>query len=332
MDKNIFEKLVTKKLSKEINSAEDQELNYYLKDKLYRDRYEWIENKWKQAKNNTAVRHNKERGLQLLRDKIKNHTEESISKQKPKARNLAPWYAAASIVLLIAIGLVFKNGVFQLLYQYEVAYHSYESPLGERIQVMLPDSSIVFLQSNTKIHIPINFKENRSVQLIGEAFFDVVRNENKPFRIETKDQVTTVLGTSFNICSNTEKTDQISVKTGKVKVMGKLSRQEMDIVPGQQITVLNDKLVLTSILNQDALFGWIEGKLVFDKASVKTIKTKIENWYGVKVTLDNLDTSSVQLTGVYHNTPVDDLMKLISYSTNLQYKIKDGKIHLYQNR
>ena len=331
MDKNRFEELVTKKLSEEINSSEIQELEVYLNDKFYRDHFKWIQEKWLQAEPKETFQFNQERGLQLLRDKINHSKEKQIPLQKPKARKLAPWwYAAASVILLFAIGLVFKNELYQIAYQYEIAYNSYDSPLGERTQVILPDSSIVYLQSNSKISIPLNFEDNRSVKLTGEAFFDVVKNDLRPFQIETKNQVTTVLGTSFNIRSNPEHPDRVSVKTGKVNVMVKNSNQEINIIPGQQITVEDNQLNVTSFSNQDELFGWIEGKLVFDKASVNTIKSKIESWYGVKVKLGNLDSTAIQLTGTYHNTSLDDLLKLISYSTDLRYKANDKEVLLFQ--
>ncbi len=330
MDENKFEELVTKKLSEEINSSENQELEDYLKDKLYQDRFKWIQEKWFQAEPQKTFQFNQERGLQLLRDKINNYNEQHIPLQKPKARKFATWYAAASVIFFLAIGLLFKNELYQIAYQYEIAYNSYESPLGERTQIVLPDSSIVYLQSNSKISIPLNFETKRLVKLTGEAFFDVVKNDLKPFQIETKDQVTTVLGTSFNICSNLKYPDMVSVKTGRVNVMVKKSKQEINITPGQQITVVNNQLKLTSFSNQDALFGWIEGKLVFDKASVNTIKSKIENWYGVKVNLGNLDSAAIQLTGTYFDTSLDDLLKLISYSTDIRYKVNGKEVLLYQ--
>ena len=330
MDKNRFEELVTKKLSEEINSLENKELEGYLKDELYLNQFIWIKDKWLQAEPKNTFQFNQERGLKLLRDKINSHNEQQVPLKKPKIRKLTSWYAAASVIIVLAMGLMFKNEVYQIAYQYEIAYNSYEAQIGERNRIVLPDSSIVYLQSNSKISIPLNFENKRLVKLTGEAFFDVVKNDLKPFQIETKDQVTTVLGTSFNICSNFELPDIVSVKTGKVKVMVKNSNQEMNIFPGQQITVENNQLKLTSFSNQDALFGWIDGKLVFDNASLKTIKSKIENWYGVKVRVENIDSKAIQLTGTYYNTSLDDLLKLISYSTDIRHRVNGKEVLLYQ--
>ncbi|MCC9070521.1 FecR domain-containing protein [Flavobacterium sp. F-65] len=83
----------------------------------------------------------------------------------------------------------------------------------------LPDGTRVWLNENTLIEYPSEFAENeRTVKLTGEAFFEVKRDESRPFVITSGSIKTTVLGTSFNISSYTNKVSEVNVRTGKVKV------------------------------------------------------------------------------------------------------------------
>ena len=107
-----------------------------------------------------------------------------------------------------------------------VTYAEIQCPMGVRTKFQLPDGSTGFLNSGSKLKYQVLFAEGRSVELSGEAFFDVVHNAAVPFHVNTKNLDIKVLGTTFNVLANEdEKTEEIVLQTGKLDVSFKSGKQ-----------------------------------------------------------------------------------------------------------
>src|SRR5690606_5319588 len=102
----------------------------------------------------------------------------------------------------------------------EVTYNSITTPRGGQFSVVLPDGSRVWLNADSKLKYPTSFQgDSRIVELIGEGYFEVERDEKRPFRIKSNDQVVTVLGTKFNINSyDDERSMRTTLLEGSVQV------------------------------------------------------------------------------------------------------------------
>jgi len=200
---------------------------------------------------------------------------------------------------------------------------------GEKLTFQLADGSLVKLNSNSKLVFPEFFDaNNRTVTLKGEAFFEIEKDADRPFRIITGDIGTQVLGTSFNVKSYNMKVDPITVAvvTGKVSVgsfEGNTVREGVMLEPGEMASYnQEEKSFEKSTFRYDEAIGWRDGILYFNDLDIKSIIKVIERWYDVKVILekDNIDLDK-DFTGKYKNKTLDAVLKGLSFAYDFEYKI-----------
>lgn len=238
-------------------------------------------------------------------------------------------YIAASILLCIGIGWVLSNHrpadtptPIQEIQQFQ----TFENKKGEKRKISLPDGSFIYLNHSSSVRINSNYSQERKVELTGEAYFEVAKNENLPFSIETQHLITTVLGTSFIVSSHEDAAAVISVNSGKVKVSDKKNEGEVLLTQNQQSIYQEGQLMVEEISEPEAVFGWVQGKLVFRQSPLSEIKNLLEDWYGVEVQINGRSKTSCRLTGTYINLSLEDLMEIIQYSINIAYEINGKKL------
>ncbi len=181
-------------------------------------------------------------------------------------------------------GLIVYNGSLPLKVGSPVIYNTLTTPRGGQYQVVLPDGSKVWLNAASSLHFPTAFTGNqREVELTGEAYFEVAKNKEKPFRVKVGDMQINVLGTHFNINAYT---DENAVKTslleGSVKII-KCNASDL-LKPGQQ-AILNKKedKIKISNANMDEVMAWKNGLFQFEGSDLTTIMREICRWYNVEV-------------------------------------------------
>ncbi|MDD2243079.1 MAG: FecR family protein [Dysgonamonadaceae bacterium] len=160
-----------------------------------------------------------------------------------------------------------------------------EATVDQKKEVVLPDGSIVWLNKNSSIEYPNNFISNREVFLTGEAFFDVTKNNGKPFTVKTKELTVQVLGTRFVVTDyNDEKNAEAVLETGKIKLKVEEKGEVFTLQPGQMVTH-NCENGETQLQNVDVhqFTDWIKNSLVFENTSMKNVITQLEKWYGIKI-------------------------------------------------
>ena len=157
-------------------------------------------------------------------------------------------------------------------------------PFGERLQMMFQDGTKVYLNSDTRLRYPKKFGlDSREVELSGEAYFVVSKNEKRPFRVHLGGPSIHVIGTSFNIQDYPED-DKITVSLDEGKIcMHLASEKEVPVLPGQQ-AVYDKKHDVYQILegkNMRYLSMWKQDIIVFDDAPLSEVMTKLHRWYDV---------------------------------------------------
>lgn len=159
-------------------------------------------------------------------------------------------------------------------------YNRIETPRGGQYQLNLPDGTKVWLNSASSLKYLVNFssKEERIVELTGEAYFEVAKDKNHPFLVRSGGQEVKVLGTHFNINSYE---DENGVKTtlleGSVKV-----NNSVILVPGEQSVFTGDKISVKTVTANDAI-DWKNGEFVFNKDPLTDILRKVSRWYNVDI-------------------------------------------------
>jgi ferric-dicitrate binding protein FerR (iron transport regulator) len=198
-------------------------------------------------------------------------------------------------------------------------------PMGQMTNVELPDGTKVMLNSGSSITYNGNFAlGERQVSLNGEAYFDVAKDREHPFLVQTSHLSFEVLGTSFNIEAYAE--DNLVNATlieGSLGVKEKSQKGLMLLAPGEyaHYDVLTTKISITKV-NTDIYTSWKEGLITFRNEKLKDIARKIERWYNVKIIISNQKLGEQAYFGtILKNKPIDQILEVLRLSSSLKYRM-----------
>ncbi|MBW8685130.1 FecR family protein [Chitinophaga rhizophila] len=222
---------------------------------------------------------------------------------------------------------------------------------GSRSTVTLPDGSTVYLNVGSKLTYDYGQDNSRQVVLEGEAFFDVLKDEQRPFIIHTRKMDITVLGTTFNVRAYEEdKTVETSLIQGKVEVTIKGDIPKKVILsPNQKLVLQNDqqpkpapavpvaiqhdkapyRLEEVTVNPSDSLVAetaWKENCLVFNNERFEDIALKMERWYDVQMVFEDATIAESRFTGTFINETVDQTLEALKFTAPFHYHIDKKKI------
>ncbi|MCK9412594.1 MAG: DUF4974 domain-containing protein [Prolixibacteraceae bacterium] len=198
-------------------------------------------------------------------------------------------------------------------------------PLGQMTNVELPDGTKVMLNSGSSITYDGSFAlGKRQVSLNGEAYFDVAKDREHPFVVQTFLLNFEVLGTSFNIEAYAE---DITINTtlieGSLGVKDKSQNRILLLVPGEnaQYDALTSKISVTKV-NTEIYTSWKEGLITFRNEKLKDIARKIERWYNVKIIINNQKLGEQAYFGtILKNKPIDQILEVLRLTSSLKYRM-----------
>ncbi|MBR07327.1 MAG: hypothetical protein CMP48_06535 [Rickettsiales bacterium] len=200
---------------------------------------------------------------------------------------------------------------------------------GQKLSFRLTDGTLVKLNSNSSLSYDFSDTNGiRKVRLTGEAFFDVARDEARPFIIETDELEVSVLGTSFNV--NTSRENRlVAVKSGKVKVRS-VSNGDLVFLQKDQFSNLNDDKSLSKqqVINNEELFGWVDNKLVFSADEITEVTWKISQWFDYEIELKVNIKEFDQYSAVHNNPTLKEVLESFTHAYQLKYEIDGNKIIL----
>jgi ferric-dicitrate binding protein FerR (iron transport regulator) len=251
------------------------------------------------------------------------------------------WLSFQRIAAILIIPLII-SGVAYLYFQSNKSVDNgniaeIQCPMGARIKFQLPDGSIGFLNSGSKLSYPVQFTAGRSVELIGEAYFEVVHNENLPFHVNTKNLDIKVLGTTFDVIANeNENTEEIVLQTGKVDVSSKNGKQLAVLKPNEQLTLdLKKRTFSQNKVEASQYTGWKEGKLIFRNENMQQVARRLSRWYNADIVLEGNQLDTFTFHATFIDESLDEVLKLLSLTTPLSYsegkRIRDSN-GVYQKR
>ncbi|MGC9342158.1 MAG: FecR family protein [Bacteroidales bacterium] len=207
------------------------------------------------------------------------------------------------------------------LAQNEITWQEIHSPVGMRSHVVLPDGTNLWLNAGSHLRYSIPFtRENREVELTGEAFLDVVKNEQSPFVVKTASAEVEVLGTQFNVNAWPE-TENITValKEGKVKFKfqaeeGKTKYAELN--PNDFLEFdKTDKTVALENTNIEKYIAWHQNIMILDDTPMPELAAMLEKWYGVKVVVGSEEIKRYKFTTTFDNEPLHRVLELLEISS-----------------
>ena len=199
-------------------------------------------------------------------------------------------------------------------------------PYGSRSLITLADGSRVWLNAGSRLIYPSEFVDKRrEVFLVGEAFFEVEKNEDQPFFVKTTDVEIKVLGTKFNISAYPEDYSvQTALTEGRVelsRVNAGLLEKKIQLSPGK-LAYFNKKNKETTIYDVDVEYYslWTKGLFSFSNTDLNRITRKLERYYNIRFQYDNPFKGSIQITGKLDVTKEqDEVFEYLSHLTGLDF-------------
>lgn len=212
----------------------------------------------------------------------------------------------------------------------DIRYNTLKTSRGRQFQVVLPDGTKVWLNAASSLKYPVAFTgKTRTVELKGEAYFEVIHDEAQPFRVVTQSQTVEDIGTHFNIEAYP---DDSLVKTtlveGAAKVILGEGRQSRLLYPGEQALV--DRQISIRKVDTAEAVAWKNGQFVFRSTSLRHIMQQIARWYDVDIVYEN-DVSGKSVWGsVSRYAEVSEVLKLIELTGVAHFKTAGRKIIVTQ--
>lgn len=210
-----------------------------------------------------------------------------------------------------------------------------EAPLGSRTKLTLPDGTLVWLNAGSRITYSQGFGVgNRKIELIGEGYFEVKRNEEVPFLVKTNSLLVKVLGTKFNFRDYPDDAEAVvSLSEGKVSLNNLLKKEKEAFLLSNERVVLNKKdgrmhVEHSTVANA---LQWTNGYLFFDEELLPDVVKELERSYNVKIQIasDTLNTFRFYGNFVHREQNIQEVLEALSATRKIHYFIEGHNITLY---
>lgn len=271
-----------------------------------------------------------EYSLKLLINRINLFEHEKSTRQKRRKMVFLSYIAAASILIAACVLFFLKSQTPQTY----VADTIYSVPAGQSKKIMLADSTIVYLNSKSVLISPSQFISNeRSVFLIGEAYFKVAKNKEKPFKVNTQLMTIEALGTEFSVLAyphiDNVKTTLVEGKV-KVGIVGKEASITSKILNPNQQAYYDPSLdeITVGNVNIDSYTSWIDGTFIFQNVPFAAVIERLEIQFDKKIEYKKaLDKYRISAKFI-HNESFDDILMLLSQITYSKVRKIDNTYHI----
>ena len=299
----------------------------------------WFSDKNNEAELKDTIRHhwdefsiettNSEKDLSLVFYQIKQKisSEKAVVNFRVRMQN---FYMRAAAILLLP--LLLYNVYTTFLNASDIDNQSSVeifSPMGARTRFMLPDGTQGWLNSGSSLKYATNFQKKRNLALVGEAWFEVVHNENKPFVVSTSALDIQVLGTKFNVAAfPEEKVTEVVLQEGKVNVRENKGLSWAEMKPDEKYTY-NQELNTNTIqkVNADQFSAWKDGMLVFRNEPLSEVLKRIGRWYNVGFVMNDSALSKLRFRATFKEEQVEEVIRLISLTIPIEYSFDSRKLN-----
>ena len=278
---------------------------------------------WIAASDEADEQHfDKERAYQLFLEHTESFVQPSV---KRKTLTVSPWiYAAAMIVIVFFCGAIaFQSG--KKVLRSQLTQITVEVPYGSKTKLYLPDGTLVWLNAGSKMSYAQDFGINeRSLDLSGEAYFEVTRNEEIPFKVHTAELDVKVLGTKFNFRNYKDDLEaKVCLLEGKVAL--NTWEKETILHPDQQ-ALLDKKTGKLSVSDTKAAYGaeWTNDCLYFDSDIIK----ELERSYDVEITVADDTLNTIRFYGNFRKREqsIQEIMNVLSSTDKMTYTMNGKNI------
>lgn len=201
---------------------------------------------------------------------------------------------------------------------------------GTKTHLFLPDSTEVWLNSSSNLKFPSAFAgDERRVILVGEAFFKVYKNKEKPFIVSTSQMDIEAVGTEFNVSAYSgDLKFSTTLAEGKVKITDKIeNKKAMFIDPGIQLNYdIRNKLYMSENVRVEDVIAWRDGVLIFNETPFYEVAAKLGRWFNADIQISDQAIANYRFTGTFTSESLDQVMELLTLTTPISYSSSKRKI------
>lgn len=203
-------------------------------------------------------------------------------------------------------------------------------PLGKQAEIILSDGTKVRLNAGSVLRYPKQFNNaERRVFLQGEGFFDVAKDEKKPFYVETVQTIARVVGTQFNLLADESGNHTLTVEEGKVQFSANGCPDTLLLTANRQ-GEYDGKQMHQSTVHAHKISAWTRGVLLFDDTPLSEAASKIAHWFDVAVVLEQPRLASYRINASFKDATLKEVLHEVAFALNIQYKLKDKEVVLYK--
>lgn len=230
---------------------------------------------------------------------------------------------------------IFKTASGQLVYKLSqtakmnrAEFNTIETPKGGQYQIIMSDGSSVWLNAQSSLKYPVSFStKERVVHLIGEAYFEITKHKDAPFKVITGDQVVEVLGTHFNINSYS---DEPVIKTtlleGSVRVSNLRNNEKKILTPGQQ-SIFGVNYLRVNEVDPEETIAWKNGYFTFNNTNLESILRQVSRWYNVDIAYEDEKVRHQLFSGnVSRFENASQVLSILELTGLVHFKIEGRRI------
>lgn len=329
-----------------LKQEEIENIERYIKGLSDNNEKAFVESLFSEGENNNYLRYHLEKdwdqivkdnsvskvNLNHLLDRIHHiiRKNEIMKRQKPFQRFIRVYMRAAAILLLpllIAGGLGYNYlGNYGKSISDRMVRSTIYAPMGARVSFNLPDGTTGMLNSGSHLSYSLPFNNNREVSLEGEGWFEVSRDENHPFEINTGNSTVKVLGTSFNMSAYpVEKYVEVVLQQGRVEFLDNKGDEKVTMIPSERLVFQNGN-ISKSVTDPAKYNAWTKGKLVFRGDPMAEVARRIERWYNVKIEIADKELENYSFRATFEDDKIEDVLRLLSMTSPIRYEITPGNL------
>ncbi|MFY0686746.1 MAG: FecR domain-containing protein [Cyclobacteriaceae bacterium] len=262
---------------------------------------------------------------------------EEVHYVRPISRANVFWRNVGKIAAILVVGFFIGFAIKQYNQPVQVQEESQpkvvvkENPSGQKSTIFLADGSKVYLNADSRLSYSEDFGiADRNIELEGEAYFEVARNEQLPFNVTSRNVSTIALGTAFNINAYDQEPITVSLTSGKVKVLSSLENgsSELYLIPGEEVRYSQGVPIQKRQFDIEQTIAWKSGVLQFSEAKFSEITKRLERWYGVRISVVGADDIKDHYTGSFNNKSLEFVLDVMGYTKGFTHSIDDKNVKI----
>ena len=238
------------------------------------------------------------------------------------------WFGAVAAAIALVVGVVFTFSMVEESHFVEkLALQKEEVEAHAMGELLLSDGSKVWINSNSNLYYPKSFSEKRVVYLEGEAYFEIAKDENKPFIIHTQKGTTEVLGTSFNI-SSTKNEVVVTVTEGLVALYPEENPEKKVVLKrGEKGLYYPGHDEVSKSANTDRnVLSWKTGTLIFEDAALNAVTEALSRHFQQDVVAAKDVSETCRLTSTFKGKNLEEVLELLKLTLDVEVEKEDNRV------